>query len=69
MELLTKALHVEKGKKEEAKKDETEEKVKMIAFSEAHKNTHVGGGDRGNDSEEEEDEDGAQGQRVGCQSQ
>ena len=37
-------------------------------FEDHHKNTHVQGGTRGNDSEEEEEE-GEQGQRVGCQAQ
>ena len=60
IDLLSKALKDGKGKKEESK-EEVEEKVKMIAFNEAHKNTHVGGGDRGNDSEEEEDDEGMHG--------
>jgi hypothetical protein len=41
----------------------------MKNFEEYHKNTHVGGGTRGNDSEEEEDDEGHGhgGQKVGCQ--
>ena len=41
----------------------------MIAFEEYHRNTHVEGGQEGNNSEEEDDEDGHGGQRVGCQGQ
>ena len=42
------------------------ETVNMVKFSEHHKNEHAQGGNRGNDSEVEEDEDGHPG-GVGCQ--
>lgn len=43
----------------------------MKVFDESQKNTHVQGGTQGVDSEEENDEDdeGHGGQRVGCQQQ
>lgn len=46
-----------------------EEQVFLQKFDESQKNTHAQGGTRGNDSDEEEDEDGHGGQRVGCQAQ
>lgn len=42
----------------------------METFKEFHRNTHHGGGQRGQESDEDEDEDGhPHGQRIGCQSQ
>lgn len=41
------------------------EVVDMLPFQEGHKNTHVQGGTRGNDSEEEEDDEGGP-QGAGC---
>ena len=39
----------------------------MKVFEESQKNTHVQGGTQGVDSEEENDDDeGPEGQRVGC---
>ena len=43
-----------------------QEKVVLLDFLESHKNIHAQGGTRGNESEEEEDEEGHGGQRVGC---
>jgi len=46
------------------------ETVTLAKFEEHHKNTHAQGGTRGNESDEEnDDEEGGQGQGVGCQQQ
>ena len=69
IKLLGTVLPNQKAEESKAEAGESET-VKMIPFDEEHKNKHVGGGDRGQDSEgEEEDEEGGQGQRIGCQGQ
>lgn len=56
-----------KGKKEEKKTNEkVEETVEMQDYKEFHRNAHHGGGDKGNDSEEEDGDDQPGGQRIGC---
>ena len=45
------------------------ETVQMVSYQEQHRNAHHGGGDKGNDSEEDEDDGHPHGQRIGCQSQ
>lgn len=45
---------------------ECNETVTLVQFSEQHKNEHAQGGNRGVDSEEEEDDEGHHG-GVGCQ--
>ncbi len=77
MSLLSEALGSEtpkskgkSGKKEENKDEQVSETCYLKEFSEAHRNSHHQGGTHGNDSEEEEDEDGhPHGQKVGCQAQ
>lgn len=68
---ITTALGATSKKPAEKPKGEVTETVEMKNFEEYHRNTHVGGGARGNDSEEEEDDEGHShgGQKVGCQSQ
>jgi len=56
-----------KKKKKQEKPEEAQETVKMVPFTEAHRNQHHGGGDRGNESEEEEEEEGRGG--IGCANQ
>lgn len=56
------------------KKDDTDmevdETVKMKTYSDTHKNLHATGGDRGNDSDEEDEEGAGQGgARVQCANQ
>lgn len=68
MDLIRKALSFQK--KKEDTDMEVDETVKMKAYHDTHKNTHAGGGERGNDSDEEEDEGhGRGGQRVQCAGQ
>jgi len=59
------------GKKgaEETKQEDVAETCEMKTFEELHRNTHHGGGQHGNDSEEDEDDGSHGGQRVGCQTQ
>lgn len=60
-----------KGKKEESKNQDEEladEECFLQEFKEWHKNTHHGGGDRGNESDEENGDE-SHGQRIGCQQQ
>ena len=55
-----------KKEKHDADMD-TEETVILQEYKEEHKNSHVQGGTRGNDSEEEEDDPRAGGgQKVQC---
>jgi len=49
---------------------EVDETVKMKTYSDTHKNLHATGGDRGNDSDEEDEEGAGQGgARVQCANQ
>ena len=46
-----------------------EDVQKLIPFSDHQKNTHAQGGTDEDHREDDDDEDGPQGQQVGCQAQ
>jgi len=69
LQLITSALGPSKPLQKQASTEgAVDEVVEMKKFEEYHRNLHHGGGDKGNDSEGEEDDEGHGhgGQRVGC---
>ena len=66
MELISQALEKPKSEDEDMT---TQETVKLIKFKEYHRNTHHEGGNEGNDSEGDDEDDPRGGQRVRCQQQ
>ena len=70
MGLLSEALQITASKDAKKTQDkDVAETCQLKEFQEHHKNTHHTGGVEGNESGEEEEDDGSQGQRVGCQAQ